>query len=50
MQKITPFLWFDGNIEEVMNYYTSIFKNSKVINAHRVGGPKGKMMTATFEL
>ena len=50
MQKITPFLWFNGNIEEVMNFYTSIFKNSKIINVHRVGGAKGKMMTTTFEL
>ncbi len=31
MQKITPFLWFDGNIQEIMNFYTSIFPNSQVI-------------------
>jgi predicted 3-demethylubiquinone-9 3-methyltransferase (glyoxalase superfamily) len=30
MQKITPFLWFDGNAEEAMNFYVSVFKNSKV--------------------
>ena len=30
MQKIVPFLWFDGNAEEAMTFYTSIFKNSKV--------------------
>jgi predicted 3-demethylubiquinone-9 3-methyltransferase (glyoxalase superfamily) len=30
MQKITPFLWFDGKAEEAMNFYTSIFKNSKI--------------------
>lgn len=30
MQKVTPFLWFDGNAEEAMNFYTSIFKNSKI--------------------
>ncbi len=29
MQKITPFLWFDDQAEEAMNFYTSIFKNSK---------------------
>ena len=29
MQKITPFLWFDNQAEEAMNFYTSIFKNSK---------------------
>jgi len=42
MQKITPFLWFDDQAEEAMNFYVSIFKNSKVISttyplpAHRV--------------
>lgn len=54
MQKITPFLWFDGNAEEAMNLYTSIFKNSKVIGTSRYGdagpGPAGSVMTATFEL
>ena len=30
MQNITPFLWFDGKAEEAMNFYVSIFKNSKV--------------------
>ena len=33
MKKITPFLWFDKQAEEAMNYYVSVFKNSKVINA-----------------
>ena len=54
MQKITPFLWFDGRAEEAMNFYTSIFKNSKSKNVVRYGnagpGPKGSVMTATFEL
>jgi predicted 3-demethylubiquinone-9 3-methyltransferase (glyoxalase superfamily) len=54
MQKITPFLWFDNNAEEAMNLYTSIFKDSKVLNVSRYGdagpGPKGSVMTATFEL
>jgi predicted 3-demethylubiquinone-9 3-methyltransferase (glyoxalase superfamily) len=54
MQKITPFLWFDGNAEEAMNFYTSIFKNSKIGRVSRYGeagpGPKGTVMTATFEL
>ena len=54
MQKITPFLWFDGNAEEAMNFYTSIFKNSKIGHVSRYGeagpGPKGTVMTATFEL
>jgi predicted 3-demethylubiquinone-9 3-methyltransferase (glyoxalase superfamily) len=54
MQKITPFLWFDGNAEEAMNFYTAIFKNSKIGNVARYGeagpGPKGSVMTATFQL
>ena len=37
MQKITPFLWFDGNAEEAMNFYVSIFKNSKVVRVSRYG-------------
>jgi predicted 3-demethylubiquinone-9 3-methyltransferase (glyoxalase superfamily) len=48
MQKITPFLWFDGNAEEAMNFYVSIFKNSKVVRA--TPGPDGKIMTAIFQL
>jgi predicted 3-demethylubiquinone-9 3-methyltransferase (glyoxalase superfamily) len=54
MQKITPFLWFDGNAEEAMNLYVSIFKNSKVLSVTRYGeagpGPKGTVMTAKFQL
>ncbi|MFJ2989531.1 VOC family protein [Collimonas sp. NPDC087041] len=54
MQKITPFLWFDGKAEEAMNFYTAIFKKSKVGNVMRYGdagpGPKGAVMSATFEL
>jgi predicted 3-demethylubiquinone-9 3-methyltransferase (glyoxalase superfamily) len=54
MQKITPFLWFDGKAEEAMDFYTSIFENSRVINVTRYGeagpGPKGTVMSATFEL
>jgi len=50
MQKITPFLWFDGNAEEAMKFYVSIFKGSKVLGVSRVGGPKGKVMTARFRL
>ncbi len=54
MQKITPFLWFDGNAEEAMNFYTSIFKNSKVGQITRCGdagpGPKGSVLTAKFQL
>ncbi len=54
MQKIHPFLWFDNQAEEAMNFYVSIFKNSKVGKVVRYGeagpGPKGSVMTATFEL
>jgi len=54
MQKITPFLWFDGKAEEAMNFYTSIFPNSKVVNVSRYGegapAPRGTVMSATFEL
>jgi len=32
MQKITPFLWFNDNLEEAMNLYVSLFKNSKIVN------------------
>jgi len=54
MQKINPFLWFDGKAEEAMNFYVAIFKNSKVVSVSRYGeggpGPKGTVISATFEL
>ena len=54
MQRITPFLWFDDQAEEAMNFYVSIFKNSKVGRVRRYGeagpGPKGSVMSATFQL
>ena len=54
MQTITPFLWFDGKAEEAMNFYASIFKKSKIGTVTRYGeegpGPKGAVMTATFQL
>jgi len=37
IQKITPFLWFDGQAEEAVGFYTSIFKNSKIITVARYG-------------
>jgi predicted 3-demethylubiquinone-9 3-methyltransferase (glyoxalase superfamily) len=53
-QKITTFLWFDGNAEEAANHYASIFKNSKILSVARYGeagpGPKGSVMTVTFQL
>jgi predicted 3-demethylubiquinone-9 3-methyltransferase (glyoxalase superfamily) len=54
MQKITPFLWFDDQAEEAMNFYVAIFRNSKAGNVIRYGdagpGPKGDVMSASFEL
>src|SRR5882724_1157370 len=54
MQKITPFLWFNGNAEETVRFYTSIFKRSKIGSMTRYGdagpGPKGTVMSATFQL
>lgn len=54
MQKITPFLWFDGQAEEAIKLYTSVFKNSKIINISYWGEgspfPKDQVMTGTFEL
>ena len=54
MQKITPFLWFDGQAEEAANFYVSIFKNSKVLTVNRYGeagpGPPGTVMTTSFLL
>jgi predicted 3-demethylubiquinone-9 3-methyltransferase (glyoxalase superfamily) len=54
MQKITPFLWYDSQAEEAMNFYISIFKNSKVVTVARYSdagpGPKGSVMTAAFQL
>jgi len=58
MQKITPFLWFEDKAEEAVNFYVSIFKNSKVANITRygeevaavAGRPKGTVMTVAFDL
>jgi predicted 3-demethylubiquinone-9 3-methyltransferase (glyoxalase superfamily) len=54
MQKITPFLWFDNNAEEALNFYLSIFKNAKAGVISRYGdagpGPKGTVMTATLTI
>lgn len=58
MQKITPFLWFDANAEEAVNFYVSIFKNSKITHVARYdetgagvsGRPKGSVMTVAFQL
>ena len=53
-QKITPFLWFDHQAEEAAQFYTSIFKNSKILQVSRYGdagpGPKGSVMVVNFQL
>lgn len=46
-QKITPFLWFDNNAEEAMNFYISIFKDSRITTTKRFAD---KLMMGTFEL
>lgn len=59
MPKITPFFWFDKNAEEAINFYVSIFKNSKIVSiSHYPEGPlegpmkgmEGKIINAVFEL
>ena len=54
MPKISPFLWFDTQAEEAARFYVSIFKNSRIVKIARYGeagpGPKGSVMTVTFEL
>ena len=54
MQKITPFLWFDGQAEQAAKFYVSVFKNSKLLEVTRQGGggprSKPKVMFATFRL
>jgi predicted 3-demethylubiquinone-9 3-methyltransferase (glyoxalase superfamily) len=54
MKGPTPFLWFDTNAEEAVNFYISVFRNSKIVNMSRYGdagpGPKGQVMVASFEI
>ncbi|MEY2480738.1 MAG: hypothetical protein QOI04_1665 [Verrucomicrobiota bacterium] len=54
MQKITPFLWFDGQAEEAVKFYLSVFKDSKLIAttyySEEGPGPKGSVMTVAFQL
>jgi predicted 3-demethylubiquinone-9 3-methyltransferase (glyoxalase superfamily) len=53
-EKIIPFLWFNGNAEEAVNFYTGIFKNSKVTSVSRYSeagpGPAGSAMVVEFQL
>ncbi|WP_294824837.1 VOC family protein [uncultured Flavobacterium sp.] len=48
MQKITPFLWISANLEEAVEYYTALFKNSKITSLHKMGD--GSFMTAALEI
>ena len=58
IQKVTPFLWFDSKAEEAVKFYTSIFKNSKILGITRYdetgskasGRPKGSVMTVAFQI
>jgi predicted 3-demethylubiquinone-9 3-methyltransferase (glyoxalase superfamily) len=54
MQKITPFLWFDGNAEDAINFYTSVFKDSSILSVSRCGeagpGPVGSVLVAKFSI
>ncbi len=54
MQRISPCLWFDSQAEEAVNFYLSVFKNSKIKSMARYGdagpGPKGSVMVVAFEL
>ena len=54
MQKISPFLWFDGKAEEAARFYISVFQNSKIGDILRNGpdgpGPQGSVLTVAFEL
>ena len=54
MGKITPFLWFDGQAEEAVNFYVSVFENAKILKVARYGedspGAAGTVMTVEFEL
>lgn len=52
--RITPFLWFDSNAEEAVDFYLSVFKNSRRLGEFRnpddSAGPKGSILTLSFEL
>lgn len=49
MQKITPYLWFDGQAEDAAAHYTSIFKNARIVDVNRMG-EGGPAVTVTFEI
>jgi len=53
-QRITPFLWFNGRVEEAVNFYTTIFKDAQILNMSRLPGEtpgvQGKAQMATFRI
>jgi len=49
MQKVTPFLWYDGKAEEAMTFYVSLFENARIVALHRAGDG-GPVMSGTFEI
>lgn len=50
--RVTPFLWFDSNAEEAVNFYLSVFKNSRIIDKMRIPGDQqeAKVLTIAFEI
>ena len=53
-QQIAPFLWFNGRVDEAINFYTTVFKNAQLVDSHYLPGEtpgvKGKALTATLRL
>ena len=54
MTNIRPFLWFNDNVEEAVNFYTSVFDDAVVLSTNRysdeVDGPTSGMVSATFRI
>jgi predicted 3-demethylubiquinone-9 3-methyltransferase (glyoxalase superfamily) len=54
MKKIQPFIWFNDNAEEAMEFYIKLFADSRIVKITRLGenvpGPKGKQLVGEFEL
>ncbi len=49
-QKITPFLWFDGKAGEAMDFYTSVFRDSRIVRKDTLTGPYGEFLIGTFTI
>ena len=50
IQKITPFLWYDGRAMEAAEFYVSIFENARIVDSHKLGGPSESASIVSFEL